>query len=462
MAFDLTYLQHEFEYLGTNPWIAGGWTVNGVRQAIEAHDGGMFCHSASAATKATQFPPIFGALLQRIGPPLGLGRAVRGGDSSNLGEEVRKGLERTFTATLTPGLLGRIFVSIAMMGVSVIQNIWSPTADGSLLDVRLKPVPMGSVIFDSTRQVYRVQTREGLVDANDGDGHWEVITPWGEEGHPSHLMGAIRPVGLTWMKGSYADSDEASYSDVHGRPKPVGRLPKGVAPNSAEGKEFGGFLRGLSQPRSGGMYPDGAEVRLLEAVAKTEAVFEQIMARSGKWVAFALVGQDGTLEKGTGVYTAPVFEGVKFALTRAETRAAGTSLTRGVARPWTLLNYGREELTGSLEWLLPDLEADARHKSYSERLEAYHRIVKEEKANGFVVDQQRASQIAAALGVEAPRLADTTPTGGEIFAYDLESGIVLRNEQRARKGLDPLPDGDETVPEFRARIGGGPATSGGN
>jgi hypothetical protein len=213
------------------------------------------------------------------------------------------------------------------------------------------------------------------------------------------------------------------------------------------------MVKGLARPGSGGLYPDGADVKMLEATAKTQAVFEQILSRCGSYVAMALVGQDGTMEKGGAVYTAPVFEGVKFSLTRAETRAVGMALSRGVALPYTVLNYGRPELAPRLEWLLPDLEADQRHKSYGERLETFHRIVKASKENGFVIDQEEADAIADALGVEAPNLSEARTQGAEIYAYDLEAGIVTRNEQLERKGLPPLPDGNETVPEFRARIG---------
>src|SRR6185503_2757336 len=106
------------------------------------------------------------------------------------------------------------------------------------------------------------------------DGHWTVIAPWGDKSHPSHLMGAVRALGLTWMKGSFADRDEASYSDTHGRPKPVGKLPAGKSAHSPEGQELAAMVRGLGRPGSGGLYPDGADVKMLEATAKTEAIFD--------------------------------------------------------------------------------------------------------------------------------------------------------------------------------------------
>src|SRR5262245_61835643 len=169
-SYDLQYLTHEFStYLGPNPWI-GGWSVNGVRQAIEAHDHGQFWGSAAAAVAATQFPPVFGALMQRLGPPLGLARAVRGSrhwDGKGLGEVIRLEIEDLFaeaSPTFSVGLLGTIFTSIAMMGVCVLQNVWTPNPDSSRLDVRMKPWPIAATVWDSRRTLYRAMTMEGLVN----------------------------------------------------------------------------------------------------------------------------------------------------------------------------------------------------------------------------------------------------------------------------------------------------------
>lgn len=56
------------------------------------------------------------------------------------------------------------------------------------------------------------------------------------------------------------------------------------------------------------------------------------------------------------------------------------------------------------------------------------------------------TQVAA----QAPTLADV-PLGTKFFQYEIEGGIVTINEVRASKGLSPIPDGDLTLPAYRAK-----------
>lgn len=55
--------------------------------------------------------------------------------------------------------------------------------------------------------------------------------------------------------------------------------------------------------------------------------------------------------------------------------------------------------------------------------------------------------------MEAPVVdsPDAVDTGVKFFQYEIEGGIVTINEVRATKGLPPIPDGDLTLPEFRAK-----------
>jgi hypothetical protein len=422
MSTDMAYLQHEFRSgVDASPWFSG-WTVNGMREAIEQHDGGFFYASSVAATHARRLAPVLGALTQRIGPPLGIERAVHGAKRWNgkgLSEVVRSETEDIFSENQAfhIGFLGSLFIRIAMMGFAVIQHPWCPSEDGSLLIPRLSTWPAAATTWDSWKHRYVAHTLDGPVDIVDGDGHWTVIAPWGDESEPSHLMGAIRAIGLLYLKGGLSDRDEAEYSTIHGLAKPIGYLPPDVTAKGEDeemasaARDFAAAVKGLLRPRSGGTFPHQSKVELLEAKGQSHGIFEQVARRVGSYVAMALVGQDATLGKGQGsaVYASPMFAGVKFSLTRAETRAAGVALSRGVARPYAALNYGAPELAARLEWLLPDLEADARTRAYGVRMGIFLKNFAAARSAGFEMDQEEADDMAQRHGVVAPNLSKGGP-----------------------------------------------------
>lgn len=422
MSTDMQYLQHEFRSgVDPSPWFSG-WTVNAMREAIELHDAGYFYASSIAAIHARRLAPVLGALTQRIGPPLGIERAVHGSKRWNgkgLSEVVRSETEDIFSENQAfhIGFLGSLFIRIAMMGFAIIQHPWCPSDDGSLLIPKLTTWPAAAATWDACKRRYIAHTLDGPVDVVDGDGHWTVIAPWGDESEPSHLMGAIRAIGLLYLKGGLSDRDEAEYSTIHGLAKPIGYLPPGVMPKSDDeeqayaARDFSAAVKGLLRPRSGGTFPHESKVELLEAKGQSHGIFEQVARRVGSYVAMALVGQDATLGKGQGsaVYASPMFAGVKFSLTRAETRAAGVALSRGVARPYAALNYGAPELAARLEWLLPDLEADARTRAYAERTGLFLKNVAAARQAGFDMNQEEADDMAQRHGVVSPNLRPGAP-----------------------------------------------------
>ncbi|WP_437591502.1 phage portal protein family protein [Sorangium sp. So ce1000] len=422
MSTDMAYLQYEFSSgITSTPWFSE-WTVNSMREAINQHDAGFFYASSMAATHTWRLAPVLGALYQRIGPPLGIERAVHGAKRWNgkgLSEVVRSETEDIFSQNQAfhIGFLGSLFARIAMMGFAVIQHPWCPSEDGSLLIPKLTTWPAAATTWDSCKRRYIAHTLDGPVDIVDGDGHWTVIAPWGDESEPSHLMGAIRAIGMVAIKGGMAERDEAEYSAIHGLSKPIGYMPPNVTAKGDDGegvaaaRDFAAAVKGLLRPRSGGTFPHESKVELLEAKGQSHGIFEQIAKRVGSYVAMALVGQDATLGKGSGssVYASPMFAGVKFSLTRAETRAAGVALSRGVARPYAALNYGAPELAARLEWLLPDLEADARTRAYGKRLALFLTNCSAARAAGFEVDQEEADDMAQRHGVVAPNLRKDLP-----------------------------------------------------
>lgn len=391
---------------GASPWTwAGGWTVHRMRRAIEAHDRGLFADSYAAAEKVTQWAIPFGALHQRISPTLRFPRAVEGGEEG-LDLVVRRESEELFIGQDTE--LGPAFPSLwstlwhlAMMGFCWWQTAWVATADGSLVVPRTQIWPAESVMFDKGRGRWvAITLEEGLVDIDLTDPRWTLVA----DGDRPWLSGAIRAIGSEYVDAAFAKDDRSSYSDEHGRPKPIGILPADTQIESPEGREAIETLKVLRESDAGAVFPHGFDVKMLESSANTASLFRDILDAAGMAVAIAVLGTDGTMSKGTGgVYSSPTFAGVAENRVGADVtvtaRAANVVLGRYRQR-----NYQGVRVPPRAVIRMPDTQRDARTKSLSERLLALNAIVEKERANGFVVTQGRVNSLAAQLDVPPPTL----------------------------------------------------------
>lgn len=405
MKLDEKYLRHEFKtYQSVNPWV-GSWDVATMRSAIDAHDNGYFYYSSAAAVKITQFAPIFGALRQRVEPPLGFQRRVLGG-GRGLDRIVRAEIEAQFgdeSDSYPSWLLGDIYKALALMGFCWLQHTYRPSTDGMTLEPRTRPWPTAAVQWIQHRGVYQALTLEGPIDLVDGDGHWSLVG----HGEAPHLNGAIRALGTEFMDGAYARRDRSDYGDRFAHPKPIATLPDKIAVGSPEGKETADVVRDLGEPGSGGVFMHGTDVEMLEVAGSVAvSIFDQIFATAWTNVACALLGTDGTLSKGTGgVYASPMFAGVKLEIIRSDVKAEQRAANRGHIAPQLELNYaGQLTVKPRLDIPLPDPERDARTTALAKRHLDLAAIAKAEREAGFVVDQPRVDELAAALDVAPPTL----------------------------------------------------------
>ena len=180
------------------------------------------------------------------------------------------------------------------------------------------------------------------------------------------------------------------------------------------------------------MIPFGATVKRDEAMSSNWQIFKELVEADGRDAAGVLVGQDGTTANAGGNYIKSwMLYGVRNDIVESDLDAAGFALATGLLRPWSIRNFGRWDRL-EYGWSYPDADEDARRDSIAGRWDAFNRIVKDTRATGAVVDQTFVNGLASSLGLEAPKLADSTPSGADFFAYELEGGVVTIDEVRAR------------------------------
>lgn len=443
-SFDAQTLGHVFEpapKLGV--W---SWDLERIRAARSEHCRGKFSLSAHLADAMLDDGAIYATLAQRISPAVGLPLDVLGSSyygGRGLAETARAEAVELFArgSALPPGTIADTVQTLAMMGPFVGQNHWTTRADGSRVDVSMRPWPMHAIEWDETALRYAALTRDGRVPIEPNDGKWVVIAP--HESHPWR-HGAVRPLGLAWADRSYGVRDRSMLSETQGQPHMLGTLPDGWTYDSAEGRAFIEQMKGLLRARSGMAKPFGSTVEYLEISGAIFQIFENIIKHEESIVAKVLLGQDGTSENSGGNYVkARLLFNVRNDLVEQDLGAMEAGLNAGVLYPWTVVNFGDGRLAPRLKWRMPDLAEDERREALAKRRIAFNLDLKGYRENGLLVDQALVDALAHDYGIEpAPRLvamADTPAARLDLAPTDM-ARVVRVDEVRVSQGLPAIGD----------------------
>jgi len=407
-----------------------GWTVDRMRNAIAVHDNGVFLESSLLAIASLRFGPVLAALSQRVAPILSLPRHIRGGLRG-----VSRILAAEVEAQLVPraGLLpspyfpetiwGSVAADRAMMGFAVLQHVYGePDPETGVRPVYTRRWPTWAVQYYRYRRTYVAITNEGPVDIVSGDGKFTLIA---DEEEP-HFSGAIRALGVEVLDGMLAKQARAHYIDLYGNPKLVGTMPTGTGVRTPEGDDFFQALQDVRNPDGIMVLPAGAKLDFVRLSGETSGVFKDALESVWAYVAAIILGSDGTLSRGTGVYSAPIFAGVRRDLIARDLASVVRAANQGHVYPWLSFNFRNTIVSAKQigEWVepvldipLPDPDGDARVKSQADRLAALVAQVQAERAAGMRITQERVQQLADAFDVTSPpMLAD--PVIGTTPAHD--------------------------------------------
>jgi hypothetical protein len=463
-VFDAKYHGHDFRAGTVNPVAFGGFDVDRMRAAIEMHDQGIFLESATLAIASLRFGPVFAALGQRIAPSLALPCRVHKGAKGLariVGEEIESQLAPSDGLSPSPyfpsTLWGSIAIDGAQMGFGVLQHV---TGDECPI-TGIRPVwtrrwPTWAVQYQAYRRTYQALTLDGPVDILN-DGKFTLVADTEE---PHLDCAAIRAIGTEVMEGIEAKQARASYVRLYGNPKVVGTMPPKIPVEGPEGKAFFRSVEDVRNQDGVILMANGGTVDFVQLAAETSTVFADTLANVWQYVAAIYLGSDGTMTVGNGVYSAPVFAGVRRDLIDRGLKREVRAVNQGHVRTYVYFNHAADIETAKARGIwsdpvidkpLPDPAADARIDSIIKRMKALTDQVNAEKDAGGIMTNDRVKAIAAKLEIDPFELAAMAP-GAASFAYDQENGIITRNQRLAELGypLDPTPQGDMTVPQYRS------------
>lgn len=462
--FKKGYHDHTFRSFSA-PLAFAGFDLKRVRAAIDMHRNGVFYESSLLSLALLSFGPVLAATLQRIAPMLALPRQVKAGTrglSRLLGEEIEAQMAPREGLAPSPHfpsqLWGTTAFDLAYMGFTIFQHVdGEPDPETGVRPRYTRRWPTWATQYYRYRRTFVAMTTEGPIDVLN-DGKFTLVADSDEP----HFLGAIVALGEEALDGKFTQRARASYINRYGNPKWVGVMPEGVAVNSPEGQMLLESLQIIQGPDGTGVLPHGTDYDLKGLNTGQSTTFKDALDSNWQFIAAILLGSDGTMSKGGGVYTSPQFQGIRRDLIDRDLKAALRAANDGHVRPYCLGNYGATIAESPsfvmpvVDIPLPDPDADARIKSYGDRLKSFHEVVQEERTAGFVVSQERIDQLAAIYSIAAPTLGDF------LISPEDASKVPTVNEARKAQGLPPLEGekGDLLLGEVDKAMGEKQTTTG--
>ena len=269
----------EFGDLPISIW--ADWSVRTVRSAVLNHSLGNFGNSALLTEGMLADDRIQAATNGRI---KAVTRCVPRLTPSPLpgGEEVATEIEAVWEDVITDEVVEQLLQWTTFEGFALAEIIWEPMLSaGPRATARARWMPRLKVwhpltiYYNVGTRCYTAITTEGPIEIYEGDPKWLLYTPFGS--YRGWLRGAVRSVSMPWLVRQYALRDFARYSEKHGLPMVVAKMPN-QAP--AEDKaRFAAALRSLGSESSMMLPVQGGE-------SKAEWDVMLLEARDRSWEAF--------------------------------------------------------------------------------------------------------------------------------------------------------------------------------
>ncbi len=448
-----------------------------IRQVLVAFEGGAnFNEAALLADGMFRDDRIFGVCSTRASAVAGSDVEFRGADSrrkaGKIAEELGGSDEHPgmWDTICPPWVAAEMVVWGFMLGIAVAEIVWD-TSDPAKWIPRLRVWHPQFLRYDWNSQRYFLQTGERQdsivelpnVEENPrSDGHWVIWCPYGYRNVWRRAL--IRPLSMPYLLRQWASRDWARYSEKHGQPTDVLKVPEGAPEEEKAAISNQLAARGsdatVTLPQGLPNEP-GYGLDLLEAQADTYGTFRDQLSKLETDIAVCVLGQNLTTEvQGGSRAAAQVHDNVRLDKLREDARIA-TCLREQVLSHWAEYNYGDVGLTPRVRYVVDPPEDELQE---AQTLEAVGAALTSLQLAGVAVDVDAVAdsygipreddEVDATTGEPiAPAPSDITLTPSAV------SAITKVNEARAAVGLGPLltesgapdPDGDLTVAEYQAR-----------
>ena len=328
------------------------WSVDNVKAALEALERGTFYSAALYADYMLRDDRIASTLQTRV---LGLTSLPFRIEPSKKGDpktaqRAADEMKEVFPSIFPESTAADVLRWNIMNGFAIAQNVWTMT------EKRWVPTPQSwhpfSAYYRLDTRKYTVSTMDaGPIEIEPGDGKWVLFAPHGQ--YRGWMFGAMRSLAMTFLLRQYAWRDWARYSEVHGLPARIGKVP--MASSDSDKTAFLAQIGNITNEPTlilpVGMDGASFDYELKEAAAGGWEGFERLIMRCDTSITLGILSQNLTSEVSAGSFAAAnVHNEVREDLKGADSRCLTNDVVQQILRPWALYNYGDADLAPIPIW----------------------------------------------------------------------------------------------------------------
>ncbi len=392
----------------------GTWEqVRDIDNIINEAEDGLFYNAARLVDQVLRDDRIYSVFMTRVLALLGKDLEFEPAKDTAQGRTIAEDLEEEWPSMVQHSALVELLTWGLMLGVGLAQvleegpkwklEVWHPWA----------------LRWDLNKRTHLVQAN-GMVEfaiTPNGDGtygdeagrRWVLFTPFGFGN--AGRRGLLRTLARLYLERQWALRDRARYSEVHGQP-----MRLGIAPSNADQRDLEAYKDDISyvgaemaavvrQGEPGNLW----DLKLVEAMGRSQELFEQEIAQLDRAIASAVLGQSQTTDGQAGLGSnAEAGEPVRLDIMRADKDALSDALRAQFLVPYCDFTYGNGDMAPWLCWNVDPPEDQA-------ALAKVH------------LDQANADNVYIQAGVLTPEEVAISRFGDE---YTLDTEIDVETRQK--------------------------------
>lgn len=334
--------------------IPGDWSVRNCRSAMAMHIQGMFTNSSLLVDAMTGDDCISDALSKIIGGCLRLPFKMAKARGSRKAKRARDFVRSWWDNAIGTDSLYDLCKWVIMMGFGLAEIVWDTTSDPrKWRPISLKVWHPQFVYWREDIRRFIVQTADGPMEVEPGNGKWVLLMPTGQRGW---MNGLVRQLWRWWITRDFAWRDWSHFSEVMGHP-----IVKATVPAEAEaadkmkfktdaqnmGADGIALLEQSQGGREGGWKYD---LDLLEAKTDHSKGFNLLIQRCESNTKICILGQDATSQNDGAYVARGVFAKVTLDKIDSLIGTLSGGLRAQICRPACAFNYDDASLSPEPRW----------------------------------------------------------------------------------------------------------------
>lgn len=387
------------------------WTVEQSRGALYAHMAGMFDASAQLFDSILGDDRVIATMGSRIAGLFGREVMFKPADDSAAAKECCDAWVKGWPRLAGNSGLTEVHTYGIGMGFSPAQLVWDTTKP--VWGPMLRPWHPRFTYYHWPTRRFRALSQDGEIAIVPGNGKWLLHAPFGE--YRGWIRGVIRALAEPWMLRHFAFRDMARFSEIHGMPTRVGKVP--AVSDPLERSAFEEALSNLGSDTSmilpqgvDGIDGSGYDYGLIEAKDTAWEVFPGLVDRCDMAIVLAILFQNLTTEVTGGSFAATsAHMDIRESGIQADNAAWKNTIYNQIARPFAWLNFGDADLAPWTEW---DVRPRADLEGNAKQFAAFATALQAMKAGGFEFSDPAALRAFAAKSfglVDIPEMKASAP-----------------------------------------------------